>query len=253
VPPQEQTWHEVGDSYYGSRCSFTTPAAAPAPNLTATAPGDSSIRLTWTMNRLPAPLGLLDPRGMWVHNIQYHDDSADPLWNDPPGDDPNCKQNAGQDLNGWCQMPYPIAGISSFAMHYLQPGHTYSVRVSAGPWRSSGSTWSNIVTLAAAVTPPTTIPINLTADPGYGSVTLRWEAAHSGAWHRVIIMDYEGHETPSLPLQGTTFTWYDLSPYPYTFWVVETNGGGNGPRSEPAGATPLPCGDTPHPCDTPPG
>ncbi|MEV4576638.1 DUF5005 domain-containing protein [Nonomuraea jabiensis] len=234
VPPSQMTWHTVDDSYGTSKCG-STPASAPSPALTATPTPDTGVALQWTMS----------PVGMWIYNVQYHDDTADPNWNNPPASDPNCKTAASQ--GGWCTMPYPISGTRSFTMENLVAYHNYRFRVAAGPWRSGGSTWSNTATATPVIPPPTTAPTNVKATAGRGSVTITWTDNTPDVWFRVVRK--EGStvlKTESFPAK--TMTWYTSvdgdpeHPRQYEFWVVENNLGGDGPASAHVTATPLPCG-----------
>jgi hypothetical protein len=242
VPPEDETWFVTDpspDSFSSTTCSMTNPAAPPAPSLSATANPDDTISLHWTMS----------PTAMWIYNLQYHDDTADPTWSQPPASDPNCANAAAN--GGWCQDPYPMEALSSLTMQFLEPFHVYEYRVKVGPWRANVGTWSNTVTAMAYVTRPTGTPTGLTATVGYGSVHLTWTDDNPNAWFKLFLRDQYGNvtETPD-PTPNKSFTWYDLPASPYTFWVVENNQAGDGPPSASVSATPLLCGGiTNPPCD----
>jgi hypothetical protein len=242
VPPEDETWFVTDpspDSFSSTTCSMTNPAAPPAPSLSATANPDDTISLHWTMS----------PTAMWIYNLQYHDDTADPTWSQPPASDPNCANAAAN--GGWCQDPYPMEALSSLTMRFLEPFHVYEYRVKVGPWRANVGTWSNTVTAMAYVTKPTGTPTGLTATVGYGSVHLTWTDDNPNAWFKLFLRDQYGNvtETPD-PTPNKSFTWYDLPASPYTFWVVENNQAGDGPPSASVSATPLLCGGiTNPPCD----
>jgi hypothetical protein len=137
VPPGAETWLVTDPnpgSYSSTHCSYSSPAAAPAPAVTAAATNaDSSITMVWSEQ----------PTAMWLYNVQYHDDTADPYWNNPPATDQNCRQQPNQPpLGGWCQTPYLLEGITNMTLRYLNPYHQYEVRVQANPWRANAGTWS---------------------------------------------------------------------------------------------------------------
>ncbi|MFF5209177.1 DUF5005 domain-containing protein [Streptosporangium sp. NPDC000396] len=235
VPPAEQTWHMVDSAYSASHCNPSSPAAAPAPALTATPTANTGVALKWTIS----------PAAMWIYLVQYHDDTADPNWNNPPAGDPNCKQAASQ--GGWCQMVYPINGLRAFTMENLTAYHKYRFRVAAGPWRSGGTTWSSAVQATPVIPPPTGTPANVTATPGRGSVKVTWTDNNPNVWFRIIRSD----GTTVLktdPTPNKSFTWYTSlegdpeHPREYEFWIVESNQGGDGPDSAHVRVKPLPCG-----------
>jgi hypothetical protein len=224
VPPSAEVWHVTDpapDSWSSTECSVTNPTPAPAPNLTASSNSDASISLHWTVS----------PTAMWVYNLQYHDDTADPNDNQPPSDDPNCAQE--NSTGGWCTFPYPLVAINDMTMQFLHPEHTYRYRVQAGKWRSSGATWSSTVWAVAYLAPPTGQPFNVHASSGSGSVTITWDDANPNAWFKIVYRGSDGVRNETYyPTPNRSFTW-NLPAGSYAFTVVEYNDSGEGPESQP--------------------
>jgi uncharacterized repeat protein (TIGR01451 family) len=244
VPRDAETWHVIdpsAGSFSSTTCSMTSPLTPSAPSLTAVANPDDTITLRWTMS----------PTAMWIYNLQYHDDTADPSWNNPPASDPNCANAA--DNGGWCQSPYPLVAVNSMVMQYLDVFHLYSYRVEVGPWRANAGAWSDPVTAYAHVDRPTHPPTDLRATPGYGSIHLTWSDSNPNAWFKVRFQApfSDVVETPD-PGPDRSLTLYDLHAVDFTLWVVENNQAGDGPQSLPVTATPLACGGiTNPPCELP--
>jgi hypothetical protein len=243
VPPSQEVWHVTDpnpSSFSSTTCSFTYPVPPPAPYLTATSNHNKSISLHWTSGT-PA---------MWVFIVDYHDNTADPTWSDPP-DSPDCDGAATR--GGWCQSPYPLVAQNDFTMNYLNMNHTYSFRVQMGPWRANAGTWSNQVSAEADLPLPTGQATNVQTSTGYGAVTVSWTDPNPNVWFSIIYRDSNGtHET--WPTPNHSMTLYDMPEGIYPFTIVETNEAGDGPESEPpVSGTSLACApvDPSTPCDHP--
>jgi hypothetical protein len=244
VAPENEVWNDpTHGSWTQTECPYYNPPPAPTPVLTASPNADASITLHWTES----------PTAMWVYNLLYHDDTADPNWNSPPASDPNCAHAA--DHGGWCITPYPMVAVNDLTMQYLQPQHTYRFEIQAGKWRSGGTALSTPVSAVAYLAKPTTRPVNVHTVDGYGAVTITWDDPTPNVWFKVFLREINGTawQETQYPTPNHTFTWYGVDPGTWDFTVVENNQTGDGPESDPrVHGTSMPCGSNPNPpCDTP--
>jgi len=93
----------------------------------------------------------------------------------------------------------------------------------------------------AATPPPSDAPLNLTATAGNARVTLAWEAVAGATGYRIVRATAGVWDaTPFVSTTRTTYTNSGLTNgTPYTYRVLAYTGGGNGPPSNDAGATPM--------------
>jgi hypothetical protein len=137
--PVQPVFHPLdsGDTYVSRHCQ---PGAAPAsaPRLAVTSTGAGTVSLSWTM----------DPVAMWMYTIVYCDTSSTDCGSDLASlssTDPACTSAAVPDAA--CGFILDWA-VNAGALHYLLPGNTYEIQVSAAnAVPDSASSWSNMVTV----------------------------------------------------------------------------------------------------------
>jgi len=176
-------------------------AAPPTPaNLTATANGDGTIRLSWNSSGA----------GIWY-------------W---------VYMRTGTSGN-FTRLQYP-ATATSFTAGFLTVGQTYSFRVSA--FNAGGeSPPSNTAQATAWISPPPAP--SLSATPlSDGRIQLNWTSSGSGIWYWIELKDVYGNNTWTrlqYPVgNGTSFIVAAVrSGSTYDFRVVPIYAGGDGPAS----------------------
>ncbi|MET7280815.1 fibronectin type III domain-containing protein [Kribbella sp. NPDC005582] len=142
----------------------------------------------------------------------------------------------------WQRLQYPLDSCCTFTVQYLANGTTYDFRIRAT--NVSGDSSASNSARARPLPPLPAAPTGLTATPGDGKVTLRWNASSSpdvyywieyrpagGTWQRL-----------KYPLDTCcTFTvGYLANGTYYEFRVRSTNLAGDSGPSVAAGAKPMP-------------
>ncbi|MFI7426663.1 fibronectin type III domain-containing protein [Micromonospora sp. NPDC049836] len=176
----------------------STVAPPPAPgNLTATAQGNGTIKLTWTEPQQDV--------WYWIYQRDTTLDEAD-----------------------FTKLPLPISECCQFEASYLLHGHTYEFKVSATNRGGEGPT-SAPVTATAYFDAPAA-PTDLRATPGDGTATLTWAPSTSqDVWYWVYQRDAtENEEWQQLPLPisdcCTMPAQYLTNGHEYEFKVTATRG-----------------------------
>ncbi|WP_161962387.1 fibronectin type III domain-containing protein [Nocardioides speluncae] len=202
--------NQAGEGPTSGTIRVTSYGGLPAPpsGLTATA-GDGRVTLGW--NASPTP------------NVYY--------W--------IYYRAAGE---GWQRTQYPTDKLS-FTATFLTNGITYEYFVTAT--NASGDSGRSNIASARPMPPLPAPPSGLTATPGDGKVTLRWNASPTGSvYYWIEMRDVTAGENwhrLKYPTDKTSHTVeYLVNGHTYSFRVRATNMSGDSAPSNVASARPLP-------------